>query len=156
VGTKMIIKLPLTLAIISGMIVRLKGEFIIIPLSNVVEVLRVHTDDIYTINNNEVIKVRERVIPIIDINKELFDDFEKPIERVYQFIVVVGVAEKLFGLKVDETIGQQEVVIKSLGNYLKKVDGIAGSTILGDGRVVMILDINEIIQKMRKNATAKN
>jgi len=156
VGTKMIIKLPLTLAIISGMIVRLKGEFIIIPLSNVVEVLRVHTDDIYTINNNEVIKVRERVIPIIDINRELFDDFEKPIERVYQFIVVVGVAEKLFGLKVDETIGQQEVVIKSLGNYLKKVDGIAGSTILGDGRVVMILDINEIIQKMRKNATAKN
>jgi two-component system chemotaxis sensor kinase CheA len=156
IGTKMIIKLPLTLAIISGMIVRLKNEFVIIPLSNVVEVLRIHTEDIYTINKNEVIKVRDRVIPVIDINKELFDDNDTPAERVYQFIVVVGVAEKLFGLKVDETIGQQEVVIKSLGNYLKKVDGIAGSTILGDGRVVMILDINEIIQKMRKNATAKN
>lgn len=154
-GTKMIIKLPLTLAIISGMIVRLKDQFVIIPLSNVVEVLRIHTEDFYTINGNEVIKVRDRVIPIIDTKRVLFDEKDTE-EKIYQFVVVVGVAEKLFGMKVDETIGQQEVVIKSLGNYLKKVDGIAGSTILGDGRVVMILDINEIIQKMRKNATAKN
>jgi len=155
-GTKMVIKLPLTLAIISGMIVRLKDQFVIIPLSNVVEVLRIHTEDFYTINGNEVIKVRDRVIPIIDTNRVLFDEKENSDDKVFQFVVVVGVAEKLFGMKVDETIGQQEVVIKSLGNYLKKVDGIAGSTILGDGRVVMILDINEIIQKMRKNAAAKN
>lgn len=155
-GTKMIIKLPLTLAIISGMIVRLEDQFVIIPLSNVIEVLRIHTEDFYTINGNEVIKVRDRVIPIINTKKVLFDEQDKSEEKIYHFVVVVGVAEKLFGMKVDETIGQQEVVIKSLGNYLKKVDGIAGSTILGDGRVVMILDINEIIQKMRKNVTAKN
>ncbi|PKL87444.1 MAG: chemotaxis protein CheA [Ignavibacteriae bacterium HGW-Ignavibacteriae-2] len=150
-GTKMIIKLPLTLAIISGMVVELSREQVIIPLSSVVEVLRVHTEDIYTINTKEVIKVRERVIPLVDIDQDIFGTVSSQKSNVFQFIVVVGVAEKQYGIKVNRMIGQQEVVIKSLGNYLKKVEGIAGSTIMGDGKVIMILDIAELLNSVRNN-----
>ncbi len=148
-GTKIIIKLPLTLAIIAGMVVRSREEILVIPLSSVVEVLRVHTDDIYSINNNPVIKVRNRVIPLVSIDKLLYNqEVEKA--KVFQFVVIVGVAEKVFGIKVDQMIGQKEVVIKSLGSYLGNIEGIAGSSIMGDGRVVMILDIAELLQKINR------
>jgi len=122
---------------------------LVIPLSSVVEVLRVHTDDIYSINNNPVIKVRNRVIPLVSIDKLLYNqEVEKA--KVFQFVVIVGVAEKVFGIKVDQMIGQKEVVIKSLGSYLGNIEGIAGSSIMGDGRVVMILDIAELLQKINR------
>ena len=70
--------------------------------------------------------------------------------------MVVGIAEKEFGIKVDEMIGQKEVVIKSLGNYLGNIQGIAGSSIMGDGRVVMILDIAELLNKLNKEVETKN
>jgi len=148
-GTKIIIKLPLTLAIIAGMVVRSKKEILVIPLSSVVEVLRVHTDDIYSVNNNQVIKVRNRVIPLVSIDKLLYNQEVEKV-KIFQFIVIVGVAEKVFGIKVDEMIGQKEVVIKSLGSYLGNIEGIAGSSIMGDGRVVMILDIAELLQKINR------
>jgi len=150
VGTKIIIKLPLTLAIIAGMVVRTRSEMMVIPLSSVVEVLRVHTDEIYSVNSNEVIKVRDRVIPLIAIDKLLYNQEELNETKVFQFVVIVGIAEKEFGIKVDEMIGQKEVVIKSLGDYLGNIEGIAGSSIMGDGRVVMILDIAELINKVNR------
>jgi len=149
IGTKIIIKLPLTLAIIAGMVVRSRDEMLVIPLSSVVEVLRVHTDDIYYVNNNQVIKVRNRVIPLVSIDKLLYNQEVEKV-KVFQFIVIVGVAEKVFGIKVDQMIGQKEVVIKSLGSYLGNIEGIAGSSIMGDGRVVMILDIAELLQKINR------
>jgi len=155
-GTKIIIKLPLTLAIIAGMVVREKEEIMVVPLSSVVEVLRVHCEDIYTINGNEVIKVRDRVLPLIAVNKLLYNKEVEEEDKVFQFIVVVGIAEKEFGIKVDEMIGQKEVVIKSLGNYLGNIPGIAGSSIMGDGRVVMILDIAELLNKLNEEVETKN
>lgn len=149
-GTKIVIKLPLTLAIIAGMVVKAREEMLVIPLSSVVEVLRVHTDEIYSVNNNAVIKVRDRVIPLVSIDKLLYNNDEEETAKVFQFIVIVGVAEKVFGIKVDEMIGQQEIVIKSLGNYLGNIEGIAGSSIMGDGRVVMILDIAELLEKVNR------
>lgn len=149
-GTKMIIKLPLTLAIIAGMVVRAREELLVIPLSSVVEVLRVHTDEIFSINSNEVINVRDRVIPLVSIDRLLYNEETLNETKVFQFVVIVGIAEKEFGIKVDEMIGQKEVVIKSLGNYLGNIEGIAGSSIMGDGRVVMILDIAELIHKINK------
>ena len=71
-------------------------------------------------------------------------------DNLWQYVVEVGIAEKRFGIKVDELIGQQEVVIKSLGSYLGKIDGIAGSTIMGDGTVVMILDIHELFNRLEQ------
>ncbi len=150
VGTKIIIKLPLTLAIIAGMVVRTREEIMVIPLSSVVEVLRVQMDEIFSVNSNEVIKVRDRVIPLVSIDKLLYNEEESNETKVFQFVVIVGIAEKEFGIKVDEMIGQKEVVIKSLGNYLGNIEGIAGSSIMGDGRVVMILDIAELIHKVNK------
>ena len=146
-GTKMIVKLPLTLAIISGMVVRAGKEKYVIPLSSVIEVIREHVDNISTINGNEVVRVRELVLPLVDIDNLLDNLMERDTNKVWQYIVLVGVAEKKFGIKVDELIGQKEIVIKTLGDYLGRIKGIAGSTIMGDGTVVMILDLSELINK---------
>jgi two-component system, chemotaxis family, sensor kinase CheA len=146
-GSKMIVKLPLTLAIISGMVVRAGYEKYVIPLSSVIEVIRENTENISTINGSEVVRVRELVLPLVDIDNLLDQNKEQDKNKDWQYIVLVGVAEKKFGIKVDELIGQKEIVIKTLGDYLGRIKGIAGSTIMGDGTVVMILDLSELINK---------
>jgi len=147
-GTKIIIKLPLTLAIIPGMVVKLNSETIVIPLNSVIETFRIHVEDIHTINGHEAIKRRDGVIPLVAIDGLLYNNEDKDKVKIWQYIVVVGIAEKRFGIKVDELLGQKEVVIKSLGSYLGNINGIAGSTIMGDGSVVMIIDISELIHKV--------
>lgn len=148
-GTTINIRLPLTLAIIPGMIVEINEETIVIPLNSVIEVVRVHSDNIKSINEKEVIMMRDTIIPIFEISRMIYRK-ESYQNKIWQHVVVVGIAEKKFGIKVDKLIGQKEVVIKSLGNYLGTIEGIAGSTILGDGTVVMILDINEILNQIEK------
>ncbi len=147
-GTKIIIKLPLTLAIIQGLLVEIGGETIVVPLNSVIEVVRLSKEDIYMVNQTECIKLRDHVHPLIDIDEALYGSKGNGHEKDHHFIVIVGIAEKRFGLKVDRLIGQNEVVIKSLGNYLGNIDGIAGSTIMGDGKVVMIADIAELVHKI--------
>jgi two-component system chemotaxis sensor kinase CheA len=147
-GTKMIIKLPLTLAIIPGMIVKIKSETVVIPLNSVIEVLRVNINEIKSVNQTEVIRLRDSVLPLLSLDKILaFSDMTGK-EDDWQYVVIVGIAERKFGIKVDDLIGQKEVVIKSLGNYLGNIHGIAGSTIMGDGKVVMILDIAELVNNL--------
>jgi two-component system chemotaxis sensor kinase CheA len=142
--------LPLTLAIISGMVARVNSETIVIPLNSVIEVVRMHVEDIKTIKGKEVIKVRDDIIPLINIDEILYGKKNENKDTVWQNIVTVGIAEQRFGIKVDQLIGQKEIVIKSLGNYLGNINGLAGSTIMGDGTVVMILDIAEVIQTIHK------
>lgn len=149
-GTKIIIKLPLTLAIIPGMIVKVKEQSIVIPLNTVLEVLRVHRENIYSINQKPVIKMRESVLPLVSVEEILFGNENIDENKIWQYVVVVGIAEKRYGIKVDGLVGQKEVVIKSLGNYFGKIQGIAGSTIMGDGSVVMIVDINELLHIAEK------
>jgi two-component system chemotaxis sensor kinase CheA len=149
-GTKIIIKLPLTLAIIPGMIINVKDQTIVIPLNTVIEVLRVHKENIYSINQRPVIKLRDSVLPLVSIEEVLFGFEEMDENRIWQYVVVIGIAEKRYGIKVDSLVGQKEVVIKSLGNYFGKVPGIAGSTIMGDGAVVMIVDVNELLHIAEK------
>ena len=146
-GTKIIIKLPLTLAIIPGMIVKINEQSMVIPLNSIIEVVRVHLDNINTISGREVIRMRDSVIPLIGID-ELLNGVSYSEDKVWQYVVIVGIAEKRFGIKVDHLIGQKEIVIKSLGTYLGTIEGIAGSTILGDGTVIMILDVGELIHKL--------
>lgn len=145
IGTNIVIKLPLTLAIIQGMIVTVRDQSLVIPLNTVLEVLRVHKENIYTIKQNPVIKIRDSVLPLVSIDKILFGENGSDKDKIWQYVVVVGIAEKSYGIKVDSLIGQKEVVIKSLGNYFGKIPGIAGSTIMGDGSVVMIVDVNELL-----------
>jgi len=150
-GTKIIIKLPLTLAIIQGLLVEIAGETIVIPLSSVIEVIRVSKKEIYMVNQTECIKVRDSVLPLCDIDTLLYRVDSSLKNNNWQHVVVVvvvGIAEKRVGIKVDNLIGQKEIVIKSLGKYLGNLEGIAGSTIMGDGKVVMIVDIAELVNKL--------
>lgn len=149
-GTKIIIKLPLTLAIIQGMIVKLSTQPLVIPLSSVLEVLRVHKENISTVNNKPVIRLRDTVLPLINVEKIMFGKKIEDSAKIWQYVVVVGIAEKSYGIEVEGLIGQKEVVIKSIGNYFGKIPGIAGSTIMGDGSVVMIADLNELINHSLK------
>lgn len=146
-GTKIQIKLPLTLAIISGMIVKVDREQFVIPLNSVIEVIRVHSENIYSINNKPVIKLRDRIIPLISLRQVVLNQTQQSENNIWQYVVIVGLAERQVGIEVDELLGQKEIVIKSLGSYIGRVPGIAGSTIMGDGTVILILDINELINK---------
>lgn len=148
-GTKIILKLPLTLAIIQGLLVGVCNETIIIPLNSVIEVVRVGSEQIKTVNKKEVIQLRDSVLPLVDIDKLLFRYSGNGHKKSWQYVVIVGVAEKRFGIKVDKLLGQKEIVIKSLGSYLGDVQGIAGSTIMGDGKVVVILDLAELINNLK-------
>jgi two-component system chemotaxis sensor kinase CheA len=144
IGSTFIIKLPLTLAIIQGLLVKLKKETYAIPLSSVISVVGVDMKNIYTINNQEVIRIREDVMPLIRMDKALKADENKSL--INSYVVIVGLGIERYGLVVEELLGQQEIVIKSLGGYLGNVQSIAGSTILGDGRVIMIIDIAELVK----------
>ncbi|WP_456427657.1 chemotaxis protein CheA [Rhodocaloribacter sp.] len=144
-GTRFTLKLPLTLAIIQSLLVHVGKETFAIPLHSVLEVVGLKDGDVQTIRGREVIRLREQVMPLVRIGKTLnVKDAHTDDSRSYA--VIVGIAHHRLGLIVDDLIGQKEIVIKPLGSFLKKTPAIAGSTILGDGRVIMILDMAEIVR----------
>lgn len=148
-GTKIVIKLPLTLAIIQGLLVRVKTETVVIPLSSVIEVVRVSPEEIYTINQNEVIRIRNSVLSLLRVEDILYDDLpQEDNDKKWQYVVIISAGDRKYGIRVDELIGQKEIVIKSLGSYLGNIEGLAGATIMGDGKVVMILDIGDLVNKI--------
>lgn len=138
-GSEFILKLPLTLAIIQSLLVEVNGETYSIPLSAVLETLRVEVQDFHTIAGREVLKLRDSVLPLVRLQR-VFSVKGDYVASGSCYVVVVGVAEKRIGLVVTRLLGQQEVAIKSLGKYLANLPGIAGSTILGDGNVALIVD----------------
>ncbi len=138
-GSEFILRLPLTLAIIQSLLVEVEGEIYSIPLSSVLEALRVDQRQFHQISGQEVLKLRDFVLPLIRLQK-FFNVLPRGEIDNLCFVVVVGAAEKRMGLVVTRLVGQQEVAIKSLGNYLAHIPGIAGSTVLGDGRVALIID----------------
>lgn len=147
VGTTFVIKLPLTLAIIQGLLVKVQNETYAIPLSSVVEVVSLEQNQVNTINSQEVIRVRSEVLPIIRLDKVLqTSSIKDTLDKRY--VVNVGLGMQRVGFVVDELLGQQEIVIKSLGEYLGSVRGIAGSTIMGDGRVIMIVDVAQLLESI--------
>lgn len=147
-GSAIIIRLPLTLAIIQGLLVGSGNEIYSIPLGSVLEVVRPRKEDLGTIYGHDIVRVRESVLPLARMSAILGSDGDRT-GAAAQYVVIVGMAEQRVGIMVDALIGQKEVVVKSLGPYLGKVRGVAGSTILGDGRVVMIIDIGEFMQLYR-------
>ena len=150
VGTVITLKLPLTLAINQSLLVRQGQETFAIPLHSVIEVVSLDEQKIDTINGREVIRIRERILPLVRIGEVLDIPNAKESENAYA--VVVGLAHHRIGLVTDDLVGQKEIVIKPLGNYLKKVEGIAGSTILGDGHVIMILDVAQLIRSDKERS----
>ncbi len=143
-GSTIVIKLPLTLAIIQGLLVTSHGEVFAVPLNSVLEVVRVRKEDIKTVHGYEVISLRDTVMPLARLG-QIFSVDHRAQNSEWLYIVVVGLAETRLGIIVDSLLGQREVVIKSLGDYLGTIEGIAGSTIMGDGKVIMILDVGQFM-----------
>ncbi|PAV30020.1 chemotaxis protein CheA [Virgibacillus profundi] len=145
-GSTFSIQLPLTLTIISVLLVELENEKYAIPLSSILETAIIHKDQILHAHNNKVIDFRGKIVPLAflsDIFSVKTNDDE---ENDYISIVIVKKGDKMAGLIVDSFIGQQEVVLKSLGNYLSNTFAISGATILGDGEVALIIDSNALIK----------
>ena len=141
-GTRFQITLPLTLAIVPTLLVRVGPCIFAIPLVTVLETLRVKDQDIKTINGYPVIVLRERVLPLMNLT-ELFK-IPSGSQGIYHHIVVVGTGKTQMGLSVDTLLGQEEVVVKSLGALVGEVYGIASAAILGDGQVILILDVQDL------------
>lgn len=144
-GTTFTIRLPLTLAIIQALLVEVGEEVYAVPLSSVLETLLVNRTEIKTVGGLPMVQLRGNTLPLISL-QEKFGLPAPETDTSEVFVVVVGFGDKVLGLIVDELRGQQEVVIKSLGDFLNNLPGIAGATILGDGKVTLILDIGSLLQ----------
>lgn len=148
-GTSIIFRLPLTLAIIQALTVETNGEVYGIPLSTVIENIRVMAEDIKTVEGQEVIHIRDRVFPVVRLGSLVSGDFSMRSSE-WKYIVIIGIGDKKFGLLVDRLHGQEEIVMKSMGEYLKGTEGIAGACITGDGNVILILDVAGLLETSRK------
>ncbi|MBC7326446.1 MAG: chemotaxis protein CheW, partial [Moorella sp. (in: Bacteria)] len=137
-GTCFTIKLPLTLVINRSLLVTMGSQVYAIPLANVIEIIEVDPAQVKKVQGHDVMVLREKVLPLLRLDEIL--GIRRELQKVQGrlAVVVVGVAEKRVGLIVDTLLGEQEIVIKSLGNYIGKIPGIAGATIMGDGRVSLI------------------
>lgn len=145
-GSLFSIQLPLTLSIISVMLVEIEKEIYAIPLSSIIETSIIRNSDIMNAHNQKVIDFRGKVVPLLFLDE--FFDVPRPEPKNDEFhsVVLVRKGEKMAGLVVDSFIGQQEIVLKSLGNYLTNVFAISGATILGNGQVALIVDCNSLIK----------
>ncbi|MDN4494264.1 chemotaxis protein CheA [Ureibacillus aquaedulcis] len=146
VGSIFSIQLPLTLSIISVMLVEIEQEIYAIPLSSIIETSIIKNSDILNAHNQKVIDFRGKVVPLIFLD-EIFDvPRTEQAADGYHSVVIVRKGDKLAGLVVDTFIGQQEIVLKSLGNYLTNIFAISGATILGNGKVALIVDCNALMK----------
>lgn len=144
-GSKFKIRLPLTLAIIQALLVRVNKEIYAIPLSSIDSTIHLEPQDIKTVQNQEVILLRGQIIPIVRLDAVLNVPMDGK-EQKDLFVVIVHMGQQRAGIIVDDLIGQQEIVIKSLGSLLKGIKVIAGATILGNGQVALILDVGSLMK----------
>ncbi|MDR7334944.1 chemotaxis protein CheW [Roseateles asaccharophilus] len=148
-GMKVSVRLPLTLAIMDGMSVGVGDECYILPLSSVVESFQVQPDTIKTVaGSGRVVEVRDEYMPVIELEK-VFDVPRFDFEHVSSIMVVVEAEGGRVALLVDELLGQQQVVVKNLEANYRKVNDVSGATIMGDGRVALILDVGSLVRRSR-------
>ncbi|MCU1277403.1 MAG: cheA, partial [bacterium] len=155
-GTRLTLTLPITLAIIQALIIRAAGRTFAVPLNSVLESLRITQADVRTIERREVMSLRGQTLPLARLERQFrleraprSDNGRHDLEGVpnKQFVVVVGLAQHRIGLLVDELMGQEDIVIKSLGRALSNVPGIAGATELGGKKTVLVLDVAQIVEE---------
>lgn len=145
-GTKFSVQLPLTLSIISAMLIKLGSEKYAIPLSSIVETGIIRKEQILQVHGNKMIEFRNTIIPLVSLSKVLDSPDFNENDELETEIVVVRKGEKWAAVMVDEFIGQSEIVLKTLGKYLTNIKAISGATILGDGYVALIIDPNALIK----------
>lgn len=158
-GTRFILRLPLTLAITESLLVSAGSETFAIPVDTVIETMRINPEHIKTVESKDAITVRKQILPLVRLT-DIFGLPRKGIfEKRYMPVIIVQSVEKKIGLLVDRLLGRQEIVSKPIGHPLKEIKNISGATILGDGRAILILDIPYIIESAEgviiKQAAAK-
>ncbi len=142
-GTIITLKLPLTLAIIEGLLVKVGDDHFILPLSYVEECLELTNEDIAKSHGRNIVNLRGTIIPYISLRERFFINSNRPI---IEQVVVSNIHNQSIGFVVDQVLGQHQTVLKSLGNYYRNIEGISGATILGDGTVALIIDIEKIAE----------
>jgi two-component system chemotaxis sensor kinase CheA len=148
-GSRMIITLPITLAIIKALIISTAGRFYALPITSVLESIMLDKKNIQTVERKEVIQLRESTLPLLHLNRFFnLDSLSKDSDSF--FVVVVGVAEKRLGIVVDDLLGQQDIVIKALGPMFEGLRGVSGAADLGDQRTILVLDVSGIIHEVTK------
>jgi len=151
-GTRFLIRIPLTVAIIRALLVREAEQIFTLPLTSVTEILRHRPEDTYSIEGFRVITLRGKTIPLVDLG-ELLNMQRHQKDGTHRFVVIVSTSFREVGLVVDGLMGEREVVIKSIENNFNPIEGFSGATILGDGRVSLIVDVSALL-RMMKNSSA--
>lgn len=153
-GTQMRLKIPLTLAIINALMVRVGGDMFTIPLANVDETVRISQDDTSLVEGVEVIYLRGVALPVFRLSKLFKVSSDTEVEK--SFVVIVNTDGQRVGFVVDELIGQEEVVIKPLEDYVQERSGFSGATVIGDGRISLILDIYELVKMTTRRQSIRH
>ena len=152
-GTTIQLRVPLTLASIQTLLFRVGGRLFAVPLSSVVEITRVSDPEIHHVDQREVLRLREQILTLVRLNRlSQIHAVENPVaKKKKNFVVVIGVAEKRFGLLVDSLVGEEELVIKALPSELVSSDLVSGASILGDGTVVLILNVPAVLARLSRS-----
>ncbi|MDI6736337.1 MAG: hybrid sensor histidine kinase/response regulator [bacterium] len=153
-GTKFTLRMPLTLSITLALIVKSSKQIFAIPTSEIEKIVRVSSDEIKLVGDKEVVKVDDKTIPFVKLNR-IFG-LKEPITPGEMFMIIIYLAGERIGFIVDEIISEQEIVIKSLGEYVKKPDNISGATIWGDGEIVLIVDVFDLMKSAKKSYFERN
>jgi two-component system chemotaxis sensor kinase CheA len=152
-GTTFQLRVPLTLASIQTLLFRVGGRLFAVPLSSVVEITRITDQEIHRIDQREVLRLREQILTLVRLNNlSRLRSVDSPAAKKKNFVIVIGAAEKRFGLVVDSLVGEEELVIKALPGEIVSSDLVSGASILGDGTVVLILNVPAILSRLSRAA----
>ena len=150
-GTTFQLRVPLTLASIQTLLFRVGGRLFAVPLASVVEITRITDDEIHKVDQREVLRLREQILTLVRLNHlNRLRSIDSPTVRKRNFVIVIGAAEKRFGLVVDSLVGEEELVIKALPGEVVSSDLVSGASILGDGTVVLILNVPAIVSRLSR------
>jgi two-component system chemotaxis sensor kinase CheA len=153
-GTTFLLKVPLTMAIIKALLFNVSDKIYAVPLSSVQEIARAKESEIHRVDQHEVLKLREEVLTLVRLGK--LNKRATPASRKKLFVVVINVSDRKFGLVVDRMVGEEELVIKALDDHLVATDLVSGASILGDGTVVLILNISAVVTRLGRIAAELN
>ncbi|HEX8871166.1 MAG TPA: chemotaxis protein CheW, partial [Candidatus Acidoferrum sp.] len=152
-GTTIQLRVPLTLASIQTLLFRVGGRLFAVPLSSVLEITRVQEQEIHRVDQREVLRLRDQILTLVRLASHKGIHAVEPDmpKKKRSFVVVIGLAEKRFGLLVDSLVGEEELVIKALPGDLVSSDLVSGASILGDGTVVLILNVPAILSRLSRS-----
>jgi two-component system, chemotaxis family, sensor kinase CheA len=151
-GTTLQLRMPLTLASIQTLLFRVSGRLFAVPLSSVIEITRINEQEVHRVDQREVLRLREQVLTLVRLSRlsKIHAVDGGNAKKKKSFVVVIGQAEKRFGLLVDSLVGEEELVIKALPGEIVASDLVSGASILGDGTVVLILNVPAILTRLAR------